>query len=97
MRRDEFNPFPRRFARRRTLLLFPDDRALTVEGVREGYVEKYCRSTAVDGVSAIERGMSEVALHENGVGKEPLQIMVVDGTWRQVKAMVKELDRVSGE
>jgi ribosome biogenesis protein Tsr3 len=38
--------------------------------------------------------MSEVALHENGVGKEPLQIMVVDGTWRQVKAMVKELDRM---
>ena len=65
-----------------------------MEGVREGYVEKYCRSTAVDGFSAMERGMSEVALHENGFVKEPLQIMVVDGTWRQVKAMVKELDRM---
>jgi len=72
----------------RTLLLFPSEKAETVEGVRSSYLEKWCHLSR--DVPVVEDAMSK----KSTLNDKPLQIMLVDGTWRQAKVMAKDLDRI---
>jgi DTW domain-containing protein YfiP len=64
----------------RTVLLFPSETALTVDEIQGSHVRKFCQ------FNSREDDSSKSPL--------PLKVMVVDGTWRQVKAMVTHLERM---